>query len=108
MSARSGLEDLKDVIDDFLNEVNASLSTMWSMKAQVKGTHKNCNISKTVGTSVNGLGTIGLFVGLVFPPAVVAGGIALALGTTTNITTEAIRDDKNEYVVSFLFIPRIT
>ncbi len=98
MSVRLYLEGMRDEVNNFLRDVNDSLSTMRSMKGQVKDTHKNCNISKTVGTSVNGVGTIGLLAGILFPPAAIVGGIALVAGTATNITTEAIRDDKNEYV----------
>ncbi len=94
---------MSDEVDRFLVVLNESLTTLRSMKKEVAGTHENCNISKTIGTSVNGIGALSLIAGLAFPPAAVLGGIYVALGTTTNITTEAIRSGKNVYVFSGLF-----
>ncbi len=48
MSVRVYLEGMGDEVNNFLGDVNNSLSTMMAMKKQVKDTHKKCNISKTV------------------------------------------------------------
>ncbi len=105
MSARSYLEELRGVVDNFIDDVNDALQTLRSIRTEVKETHKNCNISKTVGTSVKAVGTIGLIAGILFPPVAIASGIAMAAGTATNVTTEFIRKDKNEYVFPILLAP---
>ncbi len=93
------------MVDNFIYDVNDALQTLRSISTEVTETHKNCNISKTVGTSVKTVGTIGLIAGILFPPVAIASGIAMAAGTVTNVTTEIIRNNKNEYVFPIRLAP---
>ncbi len=106
MSEERFFQELGRVVDSCFDNVNDALRALTSMREDVKESHKNCNISKTVETSVKGLGVLHMVAGIACPPLAIAGGIAAVAGTATNGTTEVIRKDKNEYVFSVLFVPR--
>ncbi len=106
MNEERFFKELGREVDSCFDNVNDALRALWSIREDVKETHKNCNISKTVGTSVKGLGVLSMVAGIVCPPLAIVGGIAAVAGTTTNVTTEVIRKVENEYVFSVLFVPR--
>ncbi len=89
MSARWCIQQLRDEVDRFLDNVNDALATLRSIRKDVRETHENCNIAKTAGT-------VSLIAGILFPPAAIVGAV-------TNVISEAIRADKNEYVFLVFF-----
>uniref|UniRef100_A0A5K3EK32 Apolipoprotein L3 n=1 Tax=Mesocestoides corti TaxID=53468 RepID=A0A5K3EK32_MESCO len=91
MSIKLGLERIKRELTSGINEIDNTVNKISALRSEIKETHTNCNISKTVGTTFNAIGTGCMF----FPPAAVVGLIAFAAGTACNVTTDIIRDRLN-------------
>ncbi len=89
MSARWCIQQLRDEVDRFLDNVNDALETLRSIRQDVMKTHLSFHVAETVET-------VSLIAGGLFPPAAIVGGV-------TTVISGVIRADKNKYVFSVFF-----
>ncbi len=94
------------MVDECTDNVNDALRTLRAIRNEVMKLHTDCNISQTVGTSVKGLGVLGIIAGIIFPPLAIAGAVAAGAGAVTSVVAEAVRTRKNVYVYSLLFVAK--
>ncbi len=89
------LEGLGREVSMFIDECGDSLETLCEMEVEVEKLHKDCNISKTVGTTVRTLGTTAVVFGPLFLPALIAGGVAAGAGALCATITDEVRKGKS-------------
>lgn len=89
-------KELRECVEKFIDKNEEIIKKLREKVTQIEKHQKDCNIAKTVGTSVGGAGSVASAVGLILAPftagwsAVVflSGGLAAGLGAATNVSTQ--------------------
>jgi hypothetical protein len=88
--------ELTESVNQFMLKNGLIISKLETIITELSRHRMGCNVAKTVGTSVSGLGSIAMATSLVLTPftlgmssvVLIGGGVATAVGTLTNIGTD--------------------